>query len=190
MPPPARDVLVPTVADICDGCLMARGSNPKKPEPKQSGPQPPRAQPQGPVLPTFSAMAAAVICDRLEKGARATIPIFVVTERLLIGVGCFLLLAIFVPLGQADAKTLLGLGGAGLNSLGAVVYRMHIAAVKSAELWAGMAAAYRDPNITENDLQHYNDILHEHLKNETRGGGWRGMEGLIKRRGHQALPTG
>lgn len=148
----------------------------KKPRPTKTEVEEPKPQDQRIISPM------ARICDRLEQGVRATIPIFVVTERLLILFGCLLLLAIFLPLGAVEAKALLGLAGTSLNVVGVIAYKMHVGAIHRAEMWAGFIEAYRDPNITEGDVEQLDALVLGHVRSETQNDRSRGIAGIFKSR--------
>jgi hypothetical protein len=164
----------------------------KRVRPGPTGPPPNEvpvaAEPSGPpqivALPKRTTSRTALIVDGLERGERARVRICFVFEVLLFAVGCFLLvLAAFAPNAHLDARTVSGIAGACFTAAGVTVRGLHTIAVQSAERWAGFSKAYRDPDLTPEELIEYDKYVFDHLRRETQHVG---LSGIFKSRGTAA----
>jgi hypothetical protein len=116
-----------------------------------------KAEPTKPRVPP-----TALIVDELERRARARATKFLVFERTLFSVSCFLLIiTLIVP------TATVGLAGACLAGVGVILWWLHTNAVDSAKGWAVFSEAYRDPDVTLQEVKQYDEFLFERLRRET-----------------------
>jgi hypothetical protein len=130
------------------------------------------------------------IVEGLERGDRTQAKIHFQREILLFAVGIillmfFVLVAVLAhdPSTMAIPKALAGVCAVSLTGSGGVLYVMRGRALRSAERWKGIAAAYRVTGISQAQVNKLDDVVFPHLKRETQHGAWPGnLAGLFKSR--------
>lgn len=117
--------------------------------------------------PAVSPMLAIV--ESFERGERSAAFLFLCLECGLFGVGCSVVVALFVaPLASAMSTALVGLISACLTGIALTMRGMHKDALKNAEIWAGFRKAYQDPNLDQATAKNMNEIVFDRMRSGRR----------------------
>jgi hypothetical protein len=102
------------------------------------------------------------IVDDLESEAHARAKEFLVFTIMIFSVsGVLLIITLIAP------TATFALAAACLAGVGVVLRWLYTNALNRAKRWAAFAQALRDPNVTRQEVNRYNDFIFRHLQSET-----------------------